>query len=104
MRDGLPGMRCDLVDHGANRRLSGVRLENVAGTVEYRTQWQTSGPAERSFLNALAAGTVHAELVLEVRGGGDYTKPDRLEVVAVAVSGGLSSESEGDRPAFSRLR
>jgi hypothetical protein len=44
---------------------------------------------------ALAAGTVHAGLVLGVRGGGDYTGPDHLRVVAVAVTGGLLSQGQG---------
>jgi hypothetical protein len=76
-------------------RLEGVPIENVAGTTEYRTRWEAVGPAWPGLLKALAAGTVHAELVLGVRGGGDYTAPDHLRVVAVAVTGGPLSQGQG---------
>jgi hypothetical protein len=88
VRDGWPWVRCDLVDAAGNQRLAGVPLENVTGTVDYRARWQTAGPAGEGLLKALAAGSVHAELVLGLHGGGDYTDPDRLEVTAVAVTGG----------------
>ena len=88
IRDGSPWMRCDLVDPAGSLRLEGVPVENVAGTAEYRTRWEAVGPVWPGLLKGLAAGTVHAELVLGVRGGGDYTGPDHLRVVAVAVTGG----------------
>ena len=91
-RDGSPWVRCDLVDAASNIRLAGVPMENVTGTFTYSTQWQTLGPVGDGLMKAVMAGTVHAELVVGVRGGGDYTDPDRLEIVAVAVSGGPSSQ------------
>ena len=95
IRDGSPWMRCDLVDPADSVRLEGVTVQTVAGTTEYRTRWEAVGPGWPGLLKALAAGTVHAELVLGVRGGGDYTGPDHLRVVAVAVTGGPLSQGQG---------
>lgn len=44
-RDGAPSMRCDLVDPAGNLRLTGAPLENVMGTVQYRTQWDIPPPS-----------------------------------------------------------
>ena len=95
IRDGSPWMRCDLVDPAGSVRLEGVPVQILAGTTEYRTRWEAVGPVWPGLLKALAAGTVHAELVLGVRGGGDYTDPDHLRVVAVAVAGGPLSQGQG---------
>ena len=91
-RDRSPLVRCDLVDGARNTRLIGVPVENVRGPLNYRTQWLLSAPASASVLEALAAGTAHAELVLGVHGGGDYTEPDRVNIVDVTVSAGPAAQ------------
>jgi hypothetical protein len=88
-RDGSPSLRCDLVDRTGNVRLTGVSLPNVKSTADYVTQWRMADVRE-PLRKALEGGSVHAEIVVQVHGGGDYTEPDRVSIGAVQVSGTAS--------------